>query len=248
MAMNDKEVIVSRAVDSFVTSKILSATSRIIIMSPWISESTATMLLDKARQGVKVRLYTIDDMRNNANALYMLLEKKRIDVRLMNRALVKVGIAVITVFAAWLAVLFLALHSLVNEYSIIAGIVGLAVGAGLFVAGLLKKYYVWISRLGDGLRVYQNQEGSTIHAKVYIVDDWVGLGSVNFTFSGLKKNLESFIWINDKDLAEQVLKQLESALSREVMLTYDVVGKMAEGMKKERSIMRVYKPQAVKQN
>lgn len=233
MALNERQVIVGRAVDSFVTSKIAEANERVIVMSPWISEFNAAMLLEKARQGVRVRLYTIDDMRNNANALYMLLEKKRINVRLMNRALVKVGIGVMAVFAIWLAALFLTLHSLVNEYSIIAGLTGLAVGAGLFVAGLLKKYYVWISRLGDGLKVYQNQEGSTIHAKVYIVDDWVGLGSVNFTFSGLKKNLESFIWIKDRDLADEVLMQLEFALSKEIALTYDVVGKMAEGMRKE---------------
>lgn len=232
MALNEKQVIVGRSVDDFVTSKIAEARERVIVMSPWISEFNAAMLLNKAKQGVNVKLYVIDDMRNNANAILTLLEKKVLKERFINKPLVKIGLSLLGVWAILSVLSFILLHFLINTLTIEIDAFFLLAGLVLIIIGVLKKNYVWISKLGDGLRVYRNLEGSTIHAKVYIVDDWVGLGSVNFTFSGLKKNLESFIWIHDQNLAEEVLRQVEMALSRETVLTYDVVGKMAEAMKK----------------
>jgi len=34
-----------------------------------------------------------------------------------------------------------------------------------------------------------------LHAKIYIVDETVGIGSINLTSTGIENNYEAFIWI-----------------------------------------------------
>jgi len=68
----------------------------------------------------------------------------------------------------------------------------------------------------DKLKVYSASSKSEelesraplLHAKIYLVDDKVGIGSANFTKSGIQGNVECLVWINDPEVANDVAAQI----------------------------------------
>jgi len=49
-----------------------------------------------------------------------------------------------------------------------------------------------------------------IHAKLYVVDDMLGVGSPNLTTAGVKRNLEVLCWLKSPELVENISRTLES--------------------------------------
>jgi phosphatidylserine/phosphatidylglycerophosphate/cardiolipin synthase-like enzyme len=51
-----------------------------------------------------------------------------------------------------------------------------------------------------------------LHAKVYVADDEVAIGSANFTVSGMRHNLECAAFLNGRDVAEDVIRQVDELM------------------------------------
>jgi hypothetical protein len=92
-----------------------------------------------------------------------------------------------------------------------------------FVRGMERSETYWISKLGDGdLKVFQYSPYKIVHAKVYIADDTVIMGSANLSENGVERNIEGMVIIRSAELATklgQTMATMESSLNlREVPL------------------------------
>jgi len=194
------EVRVGRGLEDFLVERLRRAERRLWVVSPWVSKEYVPVLLEAKARGVDVKLITTDDLiPAHRETLRELIERRAELVRRGSRAASTVGLVLIllglitAVFTAGLGLLIA-----------FVGIVVL-VGWGL---DMYRIYYV--SRLGDGLIVYSSKPGRTIHAKIYVVDDAVGIGSANLTEAALRGNFEALCWIRDPKIVEEVVKVLES--------------------------------------
>lgn len=212
----DIELRVGRGLEGFILSKLRSAERRIVVVSPWISERTAMILVERARSGVDVKLYTSDDTANTSHAagLLSLFERRVEGAR-------SIPLIVSGSLSAVIGTLLMVYSPFDRAASIFAGFWLAVLGFVLLFLGISMRKAVWVSRIGDGLRIYETSREAQIHAKIYVADDWLGIGSVNFTVMGLKSNLESFIWIRDEGLVEEALAAIESAFSRERPVGYE---------------------------
>lgn len=72
-----------------------------------------------------------------------------------------------------------------------------------------KVEFYWISKIGeDNLMVYDYSPSRPVHAKVYISDGQVAIGSANLTNAGLQKSVESLAIIKSDALSKELAKKL----------------------------------------
>jgi len=194
------EVRVGRDLEEFLVERLRRAERRLWVVSPWVSKEFIPILLEARSRGVDVRLITTDDLTPvHCEALKQLITRERGLVRRGSRAAKITGLTLIIL--GLIAALFTGGLGLV--VSIIGFIILLVKGADVY-----RVYYV--SQLGENLQVYHVEPGKTIHAKIYIVDDMLGVGSLNLTTAGVKRNLEALCWVKNPELVENTLKTLES--------------------------------------
>lgn len=76
--------------------------------------------------------------------------------------------------------------------------------------GLEKSRDYWIGKLED-IKIFSD----LVHAKLY-VDGELGVGSANYTVSGLRKNTEAIIWVNAEYVEDAVrkFKKVERGLEK----------------------------------
>jgi len=196
----DVEIRVGRGLEDFFVERLRRAERRLWVVSPWVSKEFIPILLEAKARGVDVKLITTDDLTPaHREALRMLITPKRELVRRGSRIARAVGLAMVVV--GLIAALFTAGLGLIISI----------VGALVLIARGLDRYRVrYTSQLGDDLVVYSLQPGRGVHAKIYIVDDMLGIGSPNLTVAGVRENFEALCWIKDPKLVEEVVKALES--------------------------------------
>lgn len=171
-------------------------------MSPWISPEYAQILVEKILEGVNVRVFTTNDLENRSHvkALMKLIEAKRV--------VIKPAIPLVRRLGLILPVL-----------GFVIAFVVLPLGALMLIAGIAI-YLVWgrdrlgiryFPRVGEGgLVIYRSEPLSMVHAKIYVVDDQVAIGSVNFTRSGVMSNFECLAWIRDPLVVGEIANRLSS--------------------------------------
>jgi phosphatidylserine/phosphatidylglycerophosphate/cardiolipin synthase-like enzyme len=176
-----------------------TARRRLFIVSPWLSPACADMALRKQGEGVSTVIVTTNDEgRGHRLALSRLVERRKKVVAPRRWGLLAPGVALILgglcslPLAGSLSLLLLA-----------AG--GILCWAG---RGRTEKYF---APLVDRLVLYLEEE-RPLHAKVYVVDDMVAVGSANFTVSGLGRNVECVAFADAS--AEETIRQVEEVLSR----------------------------------
>jgi len=194
------EVRVGRDLEEFLVGKFQKAERRLWIVSPWVSKEFIPILLEARSRGVDVRLITTDDLTPmHREALKQLIAPKRELVRRGSGFAKIVGL--ILIVAGFIA-------AVLTAVSLIISFIGLAI---LFERGLNRYRVYYVSQLGDqNLQVYHVEPGKMIHAKIYVVDDIIGVGSPNLTSAGVKRNLEALCWLKSPELVENILKMLES--------------------------------------
>ena len=76
----------------------------------------------------------------------------------------------------------------------------------------LKNYFVASRKISNlNFKVINDNFGEDfLHIKMYIIDDTVYLGSLNFTTNAFLRNIESLIKIENPDIAEELKKYFES--------------------------------------
>jgi len=194
------EVRVGRGMEDFLVERLRRARRRLWIVSPWVSKEYVDVLLEAKARGVDVRLITTDDLTPaHREALRKLIERRRELVGRGSRVARAAGLA-LTILGVTIAASML-----------VQGVALLFAGAAILLGWGLDRYRVrYVSRLGDGLVVYSSKPGRTVHAKIYIVDDTVGIGSANLTEAAVWGNFEALCWIRDPEIVDEVVEALES--------------------------------------
>lgn len=194
------ETRVSRRLGDFFVKPLQRAEQKLWVMSPWLSSFFAPLLLEAKAKGVDVRVITTDDYTpTHREALGALTESKREVTKPENR--MARGIGIILIIVGLITAIF------TSGAGLILTIVGIIVYIKI---GREKVVIRWISKIGDdNLIVYHSDPYRPIHAKIYVADSQVALGSANLTKGGAEANLESLTWIKSPELARQMLKELD---------------------------------------
>jgi len=212
------EVKCSKGLRDFVLKNIYSS-RKITIVSPWISEETAKILIDLTSLGVEVGLITTNDpLPSHVKGLSMLIN--------VERKVKKSGRPRLAVLGVLLFVIGIPL--------LILPPVGLPIlSFGLFLYLKYKPVYeeLYYSRLKELLVT-----SSKLHAKLILTENAIGLGSLNFTEAGLTSNIECFIWITDQSIYNKIVEDintLKNMLQKEV-IDYKLVYIMSRQMRRRR--------------
>jgi phosphatidylserine/phosphatidylglycerophosphate/cardiolipin synthase-like enzyme len=176
-----------------------AARRRLLIVSPWLSPACADMALRKQREGVSTVIVTTNEGgRDHQLALSRLVKRRKRAVAPRRWGLLAPGAAL---FLGGLCSLPLA-----GPPSLLL----LAAGGILCRAGRGRTER-YLAPLVDRLVLYLEEE-RPLHAKVYVADDMVAVGSANFTVSGLRRNIECVAFADAS--AEETIRQIERMLSR----------------------------------
>ena len=193
----------------FVLERLYSS-RRVVVVSPWISRETASILLELASRGVEVSLITTSDLKPyHVKGLTALIEVKRVAKKTGDSRLARLGLSLLAL-GSLLSPLSALLSGVLSSGLLAVVVVGVATAlAGLYVflkyrvrTVLVEHYYSKIKEL--------LVTSSRLHAKLILTDDAVGIGSLNFTEAGLSSNIECFAWISDLRVHRQVTRDLSA--------------------------------------
>ncbi len=174
------------------------AKSYVYVSSPYLTPEYVTLLLEKAREGVKVRLIT-SYSKVNKEALELLenaqlIERRRGRKATPLKALILVTLASV-VYPPLLALLLLFVWP--PTFIVIA----------LKKIKKRKKIDILLSVSPVSMRVKVPAE-KFVHAKIYVVDGVAVVGSANLTWKGLHENVECLVVMRG-EAAEAVKKAFE---------------------------------------
>jgi phosphatidylserine/phosphatidylglycerophosphate/cardiolipin synthase-like enzyme len=201
----------------FIFEKLRSS-KRVIIVSPWISASTAKELVTLAKNGVEVSLITANnDEAWHIRGLSELIEvKEDVSIERGKPRLANLGLSV---FFSGLLLLSACLVICIN--SIINKTLTLYLSMALIVAGFLLYFifrtkevykYSYVPLIKELIVINEERIGKNkkLHAKLILADNAVGIGSANFTKYGLSSNIECFAWITDPSIHKQVSNYIDT--------------------------------------
>jgi len=192
--MDAAEVVIGREAGPSLLAKISNAKNRLVIVSPWISPSCAELAVRKQQQGVDVSILTTNDpSKSHRLAIAALVSRATAEIKKPKPRLL----------AAGLLILLVGLYLVVSAQPL--GAAPLAVGTVLALLGRGKRQHYMKPKVAN---LWISNE--FVHAKVYVIDDEVAIGSTNFTRAALDgiTNIEAVVYLRDKDAASEVLKEL----------------------------------------
>jgi phosphatidylserine/phosphatidylglycerophosphate/cardiolipin synthase-like enzyme len=190
------KIKIDKKLKDFIFQEI-SNSKKVIVISPWISEVTAKMLLDLASRNVEVSLITTNDTSDfHKNGLKNLIGIERKIKREGNTILSNLGIFIF-IFGAFL--------TLINFLWIILTILG------IFLFLKFRRIFeeVYFPKIKNLIITKEK-----LHAKLILTEKLIGIGSPNFTYSGLISNIESFAWIEDKETYDKLIDEINKLIQK----------------------------------
>lgn len=213
----DVDIKISRKIGSFFLDSMKNAKKRLWIMSPWLSPEYAKLAIEKKTQGVDVKVITSNNyIRSHREALQELTEGRKEVKRPENRKLKIMGI---TLILTGIIMVF------ITDF-ILLGLIICGTGITLYFIGRERRVIYWVSKIEDeNLLVYNYTPAYPLHAKVYIVDDLIIVGSVNLTSIGLERSVESIALIQSDELVldlSNTLNEIEKLIKLKRIPNNDV--------------------------
>ena len=221
-------IYVGRDAGKGLIRNIDKAEKSIKIVSPFLSPSLITKLIELNRKNIDIKLITsnnIEDYKDVQNKkIYELIiqnrtTNKEAEERLKQLRNIKITLRYIVYI---IATFIFSYYYLFQDIIIAWGIIPLIVA--LF---MIK----WLTRKINRTRIYtysysqlfpfkvylspykSNQSSSFIHSKIFIIDDKIAyLGSMNFTISGLFHNHETVVWTSDSKALQNIISEFESLM------------------------------------
>lgn len=195
-------IMMWKGVGKDIEHSFANAKQRIYVVTPWISREIVELLVKKSRElgEDNVKVILVED-ESNYRALKDVV-KKRIN---LNEFIITLFFSVFSFFTALYTLkLFFSSHSYMM----------LSISFILFIASIL--FYVSMRESFNVVYpfdlIIQRKKGNNyfLHSKIYIVDNHAYITSANLTQSGLWKNIESLVSIEDKNAVEELIKFIES--------------------------------------
>lgn len=211
------DVRVDRHIGDFFLQRLKDAKQRLWIMSPWIASEYTDILLAKKAEGVDVRIITTNDYGSGQKeALRKLVEPQTKILKPENKGLIYSGIG--------LVILGVLIIGATKGSSLFLSLIGIV----LYISGREKKETYYISKLGEGnLVVLQFHPYSIVHAKIYVADDTVIMGSANFTTNGMQNSIEGMATMQSGELASNVgemMGRVKNSMNL-TTISYNTVGR-----------------------
>jgi phosphatidylserine/phosphatidylglycerophosphate/cardiolipin synthase-like enzyme len=182
-----------RGVGEFVVRE-LDGVGRVIVVSPWLSRETVELLGRLNRAGRDVVLITTDDVENrsHAEALSVLQSLAHETNASRRESEILAGVFLI-VMSALLALRFLWF------------LLGALIGVIILIHGLRRKKPTYL------FDVTVLPRSVNLHAKLIIIPEknLVGVGSANFTSSGLNTNIECWVWLKGEEYVKEAMRLVE---------------------------------------
>ena len=215
----ETEVHLGKNAGKPILAAMKNARGSIRVMSPYLGAALVDALLEKAGQGLDVRLLTSTEFeeRGEASARRLIIQKRH--VRRVARAFRALGLFVsLAVFAAALAAQAAsALGYLRGPAELRMAWMAAPPALLLFlVLRSLRVYaYSYQPRIPMAVIVSPNTDGRAkgrflIHAKMYVIDEEIAfLGSANFTKAGFGANYESRITVRDTAAVFQLADEFD---------------------------------------
>lgn len=151
--------------------------------------------------GVNVKVTTTNNYINGQKeALRKLIESRIRVIKPENKTLKWVGIGLVV------------LGFILGAYTKGVGYILCLIGVALWAVGFERKEKYWVSTLGEGnVKILEYHPHSIVHAKIYVADDWVIMGSVNLTENGMRDSIEGVTVMQSAELAAKVTGLMEEA-------------------------------------
>lgn len=181
------------------------AKKRLYIISPWISPTYTKLALEKKKKGLDVKVATTNNyVGKQKEAIAELLSERQKLVKEKNPgqkhiATILLILGVISFFMA-----------IVSLFFILIGIILIIIAIVNYVRSreIVERYYTQV--LGkDNFRIYSYAVTHSLHAKVYIADDMIIIGSANLTWTGMNQSVESISIMKNEKIAKQVFSKLD---------------------------------------
>jgi len=227
MTTAEVDVLIDHKMGDFFLSKLRDAREKLWIMSPWISPDFIDLLLEKKTAGVDVRVITTNDyVSGQKEALGKLIENHTRIVKPENTTQKNIGLALIV--GGMLLAFF------TKGLGLILSIVGLV----LYLIGREKSETYWVSKLGENnLKILESNPYKMVHAKIYVADNTVVMGSANLTGNGTRRSIESMAVMQSAELATKVCEMM-NGVPIELKLkeiSYDSVGRDIQHVETKRN-------------
>ena len=190
------KINIGKKLKDFIFQEILNS-KKLIIISPWISEETAKILLDLAARDIEVNLITTNDSSEfHIRGLKNLISVEKRTKREGNKLLAKLGIFLF-IFGIFL--------TLISFF----GIILLIFGIFLFLKYKTIFEKIYFPKIKNLIITKEK-----LHAKLILTERLIGIGSPNFTYSGLTNNIESFAWIEDKEIYNKLVDEINKLIEK----------------------------------
>lgn len=204
-------------VGSDLRKRLRRATKSIYVLSPYLSSSLVEDLLAAQRKGVQVHLLTSD-----SQSVLDALREKQLYRKLLHQHKTALPAQTILKLVALLVLGLLTMLSFGATFNRSPWFAVLsALGLAAFIIALrLRTTLTTYTPTFTSFAVFCSQEGvlatkergsvrRLVHAKVFIVDDTVYLGSLNLTYRGFHSNYESLVEIADPAVAQAITAELD---------------------------------------
>ncbi len=214
--LKSAELYLGRRAGRRVLAAVRGAEESVRVMSPYLAASLVDVLLEKAEEGVDVRLLTSTEFeaRGEAAARRLLVQRRR--VRRGARFVRRLGL----LFS------FLGLAGALGaggfglwggDERLVRALAAAPVALVLFLLFRAVRVfdYFYETRIPFASVVSPNTDGRgagrfLVHAKAYVVDERAAfVGSANFTRAGFGGNYESLAMIDDPDAVRAIVDEFE---------------------------------------
>jgi len=210
---------------------IKNAKKSVKIVSPYLTGSYLSELVELSKKGVEVTLITADELREDMYGYSKFRHKdiiKQNKIQNPEAKAMKEKINYILELGLILTLVSFSLYFISPDLLIISGILALALLSGLLYSYSIKDYkyeYSCIFRL----KVFDSSSGQKpgsrelIHSKIFVIDENIAfLGSANFTYSGFTTHYETLIKIEDLKAIKDISKEVESLYSSTELLSRSI--------------------------
>lgn len=232
------DIYIGKGAGKKLLNDIRNAKESIKIVSPYLSPFLISELIELRRRNLEVQLITTDNLEDyyredEKNIRQLIIQNRETDDEAVIQREKWRKIYKITTYSNIILIaVYIGLIYLIKEPKIAYGlipIIVLALIAEIYSQKVKKKriYSYWYSQLFP-FKVYMspqkdNDSDTFIHSKIYLIDDKIAyLGSLNFTYSGTKKNYETRIRTEDFRAIQEIKDEINQLLNHSYLPERDI--------------------------
>lgn len=189
---------------------IENSKKKVLIVSPWLSISYVKKLLDLKKKKVEVKILTSDSkIEKHLDCLKLLIGKNKVILRKRRIGLISLGI------------FFLLISTIIfNLLSIFLILIGIF----LILKGREIKKMEYFSKI-DNLKIFSSSYVHPLHAKIYLIDDYIIIGSPNLTEMGMEKSIESFAIFKSNEISKEIENMIDKVEEIGKIVSIEEIGK-----------------------